>query len=87
MAPDQTDSLSPVLSRARVAVVGRGRLGTALCAALGAAGVQVRGPLGRDDRPEDARAFGLHPLQTFTSARSKPAEEALGRFAGREALL
>ncbi len=49
MASDQTDSPSPVLSRARVAVVGRGRPGTALCAALGAAGVQVRGPLARDE--------------------------------------
>jgi predicted short-subunit dehydrogenase-like oxidoreductase (DUF2520 family) len=32
----------------RVAIIGAGRLGTALTAALGAAGVQVEGPLGRE---------------------------------------
>ena len=36
---------------ARVAVVGRGRLGTALAAALDGAGIDVAGPLGRDDVP------------------------------------
>jgi glycerol-3-phosphate dehydrogenase len=30
-----------------IAIVGAGRLGTALAAALGAAGLDVRGPLGR----------------------------------------
>jgi 3-hydroxyisobutyrate dehydrogenase-like beta-hydroxyacid dehydrogenase len=33
------------------AVVGRGRLGTALAAALRAGGVAVEGPLGRDEAP------------------------------------
>jgi predicted short-subunit dehydrogenase-like oxidoreductase (DUF2520 family) len=37
----------------RVAVVGRGRLGTALAAALVAGGVDVAGPLGRDERPTE----------------------------------
>ena len=41
----------------RVAIVGAGRLGTALCAALRDAGVDVAGPLRRDDAfPEDADA-------------------------------
>ena len=42
------DSL-PAVPR-HVAVVGRGRLGGAIAPALGAAGVEVAGPLGRDDR-------------------------------------
>jgi pyruvate/2-oxoglutarate dehydrogenase complex dihydrolipoamide dehydrogenase (E3) component len=48
------DTLSPLTRRAearvpdRIAIVGPGRLGTALAAALGASGVMVEGPLGRD---------------------------------------
>ena len=41
----------------RIALVGRGRLGSTLARALGAAGLEVVGPLGRDevpDRPVDA---------------------------------
>jgi predicted short-subunit dehydrogenase-like oxidoreductase (DUF2520 family) len=37
-----------------IAIVGAGRLGTALAAALGAAGIDVRGPLGRDAQIERA---------------------------------
>jgi len=60
MAPNRTEIPSPALSCARLAVVGRGRLGTALCAALQTAGVQVRGPLGREERPDgDANAVLL----------------------------
>jgi len=44
------------------AVVGRGRLGTALTAALRAGGVVVEGPLGRGETPTEA--FSLHPLMT-----------------------
>src|SRR5919107_5616192 len=46
----QMDTISPLTRRAeartpdRIAVVGAGRLGTALAAALGAAGVAVEGP-------------------------------------------
>jgi predicted short-subunit dehydrogenase-like oxidoreductase (DUF2520 family) len=49
-----TDTQTPLTRRAeariphRIAVVGGGRLGAALSAALTAAGVQVDGPLGRD---------------------------------------
>jgi predicted short-subunit dehydrogenase-like oxidoreductase (DUF2520 family) len=42
--------LSPALPR-RLAVVGRGRLGSALAAALSAAGLDVLGPLGRGTPP------------------------------------
>lgn len=38
----------------RCAIVGRGRLGTALAAGLGPAGVPVTGPLGRGDSPAAA---------------------------------
>ena len=47
------------LSRARVGVVGAGRLGTALAAALRAAGVGVHGPLERAERPRDCQAVIL----------------------------
>jgi predicted short-subunit dehydrogenase-like oxidoreductase (DUF2520 family) len=40
----------PALPR-RVVVVGRGRLGSAIAPALTAAGIDVAGPLGRDDAP------------------------------------
>jgi len=59
MAPHVTDPLFRAPSEARVAVVGHGRLGTALCAALGAAGVSVQGPLGREEPPDDADAVLL----------------------------
>src|SRR4051794_37217158 len=38
-------------SRHRLAIVGRGRVGTALAGALGRAGYEVEGPLGRGARP------------------------------------
>ncbi len=85
MAPNRTDSRCPVLSRARVAIVGRGRLGTALCSALGAAGVQVRGPLGRGDRPGGADAVAEaapHSLALFDELVART--QALS---AREALL
>ena len=43
----------------RVAVVGAGRLGTRLSAALGATGIEVEGPLGRDETPRPASAVIL----------------------------
>ena len=43
----------------RIAVVGRGRLGTAIAAALDAAGLTVDGPLGRGAAPHDADAVLL----------------------------
>lgn len=48
------------------AVVGRGRLGTALTAALRAGGVVVEDPLGRGETPTEA--FSLHPLMTYHAA-------------------
>src|SRR5687768_6004921 len=37
-----------------IAIIGRGRMGTALAAALRAAGAEVRGPLGRDESVPNA---------------------------------
>jgi predicted short-subunit dehydrogenase-like oxidoreductase (DUF2520 family) len=59
------DTLSPRTRRAearipdRIAIVGAGRLGTALAAALGAAGVAVDGPLGRDEMVSPTSAVVL----------------------------
>ena len=49
-----TDTAYPTL--ARVAVIGAGRLGTAMSAALEAAGVEVEGPLARCERPSGVDA-------------------------------
>jgi len=47
------------MSEFRIAVVGRGRLGTAITAALRAAGREVSGPAGRGEAPEGADAILL----------------------------
>ncbi len=59
MAPIRTAPSSHALPSARLAVVGRGRLGTAVSAAMRAAGLHVHGPLSRDERPERADAVLL----------------------------
>src|SRR5258707_11905285 len=58
----ERDSSSGIRACARLAVVGQGRLGTALAAALTAAGCDVTGPLGRgfDGRCADGRGFDGH---------------------------
>lgn len=55
MAPDPTAPPSP----ARLAVIGRGRLGTCLCAALRDTAMAVQGPLARGERPDAADAVLL----------------------------
>jgi predicted short-subunit dehydrogenase-like oxidoreductase (DUF2520 family) len=55
MHPDQMSSSSPL----RVGIVGAGRVGTALARALGDAGVEVRGPVGRGERPAGCDAIVL----------------------------
>jgi predicted short-subunit dehydrogenase-like oxidoreductase (DUF2520 family) len=56
---DIREPLAGAGSTGRVAVIGAGRLGTALAAALREAGVEVEGPLGRGERPGTARAVIL----------------------------
>jgi predicted short-subunit dehydrogenase-like oxidoreductase (DUF2520 family) len=55
---DRTPPANPPLTL-RCAVVGRGRLGTALAAALREAGHEVDGPLGRGARAQDAEVVLL----------------------------
>jgi predicted short-subunit dehydrogenase-like oxidoreductase (DUF2520 family) len=54
-----THALSGELGVSRVGVVGSGRLGTALAAALREAGVEVEGPAGRGEVPLDCEAIVL----------------------------
>ncbi len=58
MREPERDSSSGISACVRLAIVGRGRLGSALAAALTAAGCDVIGPLGRgaDGRCADGRA-------------------------------
>jgi len=55
--PERTADDGPEPDRfsgpSRIAVVGRGRLGSALCLALAASGTRVQGPLARLERPAD----------------------------------
>jgi predicted short-subunit dehydrogenase-like oxidoreductase (DUF2520 family) len=55
MNPDHTSPSSPL----RVGIVGAGRVGTALARALGDAGVEVVGPVGRGERPARCDAIVL----------------------------
>jgi predicted short-subunit dehydrogenase-like oxidoreductase (DUF2520 family) len=49
MPTTDTADVVPPLPSVPLAIVGRGRMGTALASALSAAGVEVRGPLGRGE--------------------------------------
>src|SRR5918993_4924844 len=63
----------------RVAVVGAGRLGTALVPALRDAGVEVAGPLGRDDAlPPDAGVaiLAVPDAQIASAAAALPSDRA-----------
>ena len=55
MHPDEMSSRRPL----RVGIVGAGRVGTALARALGDAGVEVEGPVGRGERPARCDAIVL----------------------------
>jgi predicted short-subunit dehydrogenase-like oxidoreductase (DUF2520 family) len=64
----------------RVAIVGAGRMGTALAAALGAAGVAVEGPLPRD---EPVRADAAAVLLCVPDGQIEVAAAALATRPGR----
>jgi predicted short-subunit dehydrogenase-like oxidoreductase (DUF2520 family) len=55
MQPAENSLPSPL----RVGIVGAGRVGTALAGALHDAGVEVEGPVGRDERPQRCDAIVL----------------------------
>src|SRR5918997_2087646 len=58
--PVSREGTGPHSQMSRIAIIGRGRLGTALSAALRAAGRPVQGPLGRGETPSaDAAAVLL----------------------------
>lgn len=59
MAPNPTAPSLPAPPCARIAVIGAGRLGAALCTALRTAGISVDGPLSRGERPQGADAVVL----------------------------
>ncbi len=69
----------------RIAIIGRGRLGTALAAALRAAGRPVEGPLGRDEPPSDGVAAVLLCVPDAEIARAAaliPARPLVGHCSG-----
>ncbi len=63
-----------------VAIVGRGRMGTALAAALRAAGTSVEGPLRRGEAPSDR---ATHVLLCVPDAQIETAATALRAHPGR----
>ena len=67
----------------RIAIVGRGRLGTALSAALRAAGRPVEGPLGRGERPTaDAVLLCVPDAAIAEVAATIPPGPLLGHTSG-----
>lgn len=82
-----TDMQPPLTRRAearipdRIAIVGAGRLGTALAAALAAAGLDVEGPLGREEPPSAAARIVLlcvPDAQIEAAAAALPAGPLVG---------
>ncbi len=71
-----------------IAIVGAGRLGTALTAALTAAGYAVRGPLGRDADPGDATVVLLcvPDGEIAAAAAAVPAGPVVGHCSGATGL-
>jgi predicted short-subunit dehydrogenase-like oxidoreductase (DUF2520 family) len=71
-----------------IAIVGAGRLGTALAAALSAAGHSVRGPLGRDADPADATVVLLcvPDGEIAAAARAIPTGPLVGHGSGASGL-
>src|SRR5918997_1021967 len=57
--PVSRKGTGPTSQMSRIAIIGRGRLGTALTAALRAAGRPVEGPLGRGEPPSPGTAAVL----------------------------
>jgi predicted short-subunit dehydrogenase-like oxidoreductase (DUF2520 family) len=79
-----TDAMSPLES---IAVVGPGRLGTAISAALRDAGVRVEGPLGRGEVPTAPVVLLTVPDAAIEEAASKVPPGALkGHCSGASAL-
>jgi predicted short-subunit dehydrogenase-like oxidoreductase (DUF2520 family) len=77
------------LSSLRSAVIGRGRLGTALAAGLRAAGLAVEGPLGRDVAPTEADVviLAVPDAEIAAAARAVPHGPLVGHCSGATTLV
>jgi predicted short-subunit dehydrogenase-like oxidoreductase (DUF2520 family) len=86
--PSQPSSAPFVTTLQRVAILGNGRLGNALAAALRAAGVAVSGPLGRGATPGEADAVLLcvPDAEIAAAADAVPVGLALGHCSGATGL-
>src|SRR5687767_9965681 len=83
--PVSREGTGPTLQMSRIAIIGRGRLGTALSAALRAAGRPVEGPLGRGELPSaDAAAVLLcvPDAEIAAVAATIPAGPLVGHCSG-----
>jgi len=91
MNKDSHSSLSPAPDPARrVAVVGAGRMGTALAAALAAAGRRVEGPLRRGAQPSSEAGVVLlcvsdEQIDAAAAAPESPADPAQAAHAAEVA--
>src|SRR5687767_5023703 len=79
--PVSREGTGPHSTMSRIAIIGRGRLGTALSAALRAAGRPVAGPLGRGETPPPDAAAVLLCVPDAAIAEVAPTIEP-GPFVG-----
>ena len=73
---------SPGHASPSVAIVGAGRLGTALARALGAAGVEVEGPLGRGAEPRSGIVLLCVPDGEIARAAERVGKRFVGHVSG-----
>jgi predicted short-subunit dehydrogenase-like oxidoreductase (DUF2520 family) len=66
----------------RLAIVGRGRVGTALAGAFAAAGIEVEGPLGRDERPQADVVLLCVPDAEIANAAATVDARVVGHVSG-----
>jgi predicted short-subunit dehydrogenase-like oxidoreductase (DUF2520 family) len=88
-SPAAAPSPSAVTAPERVAIVGNGRLGNALAGALRAAGVEVSGPVGRDEAAPDevdAVLLCVPDAEIGAAAGAVPAGVAVGHCSGATGL-
>jgi predicted short-subunit dehydrogenase-like oxidoreductase (DUF2520 family) len=82
----ELDRIASESTLERCAIVGAGRLGHALAAALRAAGVEVEGPLGRGARPEAPVVLLTVPDGEIRTAAEAISAELIGHCSGATTL-